>query len=303
MTNIFSTRFVVETADGKKRYKQVFTNNMNSKKEPVIEPCTDNWTKITFSPDLRRFKMSELDADIVALMSKRVYDVAGCNPTLKVYLNGVRLNIKSFKDYCNMYLNSSSHEGGAVQGIFETVNDRWEVAFAVSDSGFQQVSFVNSICTTRGGTHVNNVTDQIVTRLIAQVQKKSKNKSTIKPAKVKQHLWVFVRCLIENAAFDSQTKETLTTRATSFGSKCELSEAFFKTILSKTNVLDSIMDVFRNDQSKELSKTDGKKMGRITGMPKLEDANDAGTRYGKHCTLILTEGDSAKVIFRLPFVI
>ena len=32
------------------------------------------------------------------------------------------------------------------------------------------------------------------------------------------------------------------------------------------------------------------------GIPKLEDANDAGTRHSQDCTLILTEGDSAKTL-------
>lgn len=34
----------------------------------------------------------------------------------------------------------------------------------------------------------------------------------------------------------------------------------------------------------------------ITGLVKLEDANNAGTRNGSKCTLILTEGDSAKAL-------
>lgn len=42
------------------------------------------------------------------------------------------------------------------QLAYEKVNDRWEIAITVSDSGhFQQVSFVNSIATTKGGTHVS----------------------------------------------------------------------------------------------------------------------------------------------------
>lgn len=34
----------------------------------------------------------------------------------------------------------------------------------------------------------------------------------------------------------------------------------------------------------------------MTGVPKLEDANDAGTSKSLDCTLILTEGDSAKTL-------
>jgi DNA topoisomerase-2 len=44
-----------------------------------------------------------------------------------------------------------------------------------------------------------------------------------------------------------------------------------------------------------MSKTlSGKKERRLIGIPKLEDANDAGTKNAEKCTLILTEGDSAK---------
>jgi len=44
-----------------------------------------------------------------------------------------------------------------------------------------------------------------------------------------------------------------------------------------------------------MSKTlSGKKEKRLIGIPKLEDANEAGTKNAEKCTLILTEGDSAK---------
>lgn len=46
----------------------------------------------------------------------------------------------------------------------------------------------------------------------------------------------------------------------------------------------------------ELKKSDGKKRNRLSGIPKLDDANDAGTKKSEECTLILTEGDSAKAL-------
>ena len=54
-------------------------------------------------------------------------------------------------------------------------------------------------------------------------------------------------------------------------------------------------------QAKEEAKMErnlgpGKKKAKLTGIPKLEDANKAGTKEGKNCTLILTEGDSAKAL-------
>lgn len=40
----------------------------------------------------------------------------------------------------------------------------------------------------------------------------------------------------------------------------------------------------------------GGRRSRLTGIPKLDDANNAGTAKGKDCTLIITEGDSAKTV-------
>ena len=137
------------------------------------------------------------------------------------------------------------------------VNDRWEICVSLSDGQFQQVprsfeakgimsqlklqlretymvflffnqvSFVNSIATTKGGTHVDYITNQITNHIMNFVNKKNKN-ANIKAHNVKNYLWVFVNALIDNPAFDSQTKETLTLRQSSFGSKCELSQDFLK---------------------------------------------------------------------------
>lgn len=83
---------------------------MRSKSEPVITKCnkSENWTKVTFRPDLNKFNMIELEDDVVALMSKRVFDIAGClGKTVKVELNGKRIPVNSFTDYVNLYLNAA----------------------------------------------------------------------------------------------------------------------------------------------------------------------------------------------------
>lgn len=113
--------------------------------------------------------------------------------------------------------------------VYEKFGDRWEVAFAPSEGQFQQVSFVNSIATTKGGTHVEYITKQLVDGIIESISKKAKKQvTTIKPFTVKNHLWVFVNCLVENPAFDSQTKENMTLQAKKFGSKCTIGDAFLK---------------------------------------------------------------------------
>lgn len=169
LANIFSTEFVVETADGArsgKRYRQVFRDNMSKRSEPDVAACksSENWTRIAFKPDLPKFDMREgepLEADTVALMRKRVLDVAGVlGRGVKVLLNGERVPVRSFSEYVDLYLGPNSGEG-AVPRVAERVNGRWEVVVAATDGQFQQVSFVNSVCTIKGGTHVNAVVDQV----------------------------------------------------------------------------------------------------------------------------------------------
>ncbi|KAK3416892.1 hypothetical protein EUGRSUZ_H02633 [Eucalyptus grandis] len=301
LTNIFSTEFVIETADGKNglKYKQVFSKNMGVKGAPEIKACKagENWTKVSFKPDLAKFNMTHLEDDVVALMKKRVIDMAGClGKTVKVELNGKRVPVKTFAEYVGLYLKSASKNRpeASLPRIEETVNERWEVCVSLSEGQFQQVSFVNGIATIKGGTHVDYVTNQIANHVMSVVNKKNKN-ANLKAHHVKSHLWVFVNALIDNPAFDSQTKETLTLRQSSFGSKCELSDKFLQKV-AKSGIVESLLSWANFKQSKDLKKTDGSKRENLRGIPKLEDANDAGGRNSDKCTLILTEGDSAKAL-------
>lgn len=196
---------------------------MVDKSEPEIKDYNGehNYTKISFWPDLReeRFNMPNgLDNDIISLFTKRVYDVAGITPKeLKVYLNETRLEVKDFKSYVDLYFRSDEMKKEQLELAYEKDGERWEICATLSDGEFYQVSFVNSICTTLGGTHVNHVSDQIASYVQNLIKKR--NKKEIKPSQVKSYLWVFVNCQIVNPAFDSQTKDTLTTKPSKFGSK------------------------------------------------------------------------------------
>ncbi|KAG2523814.1 hypothetical protein JM16_002302 [Phytophthora kernoviae] len=256
---------------------------------------------------------------------------------LNVYLNGEKIAIKSFPQYVTMYPGPRSSEseketkdadeanpveddndsdfevsGAPVKTktkakakpsnitnngvIFEKANERWQVGVGLSDDGFQQVSFVNGICTTKGGQHVNYIADQITSKLVATLKKKNKGEA-VKPNYIKNHMIVYVSALIDNPAFDSQTKETLTTRPAHFGSTITLSDKFLKQV-EKSGMVERILSFAAFKQTAELRRkgSGGGKKSRLTGIPKLDDANHAGTAKGKDCTLILTEGDSAKTV-------
>ncbi|XP_045623508.1 DNA topoisomerase 2-alpha isoform X1 [Procambarus clarkii] len=300
LCNIFSTKFIVETSskEYKKSFKQTWGNNMSKASEPRIKDFTgEDYTKITFSPDLAKFKMEALTADMVALMSRRAYDIAASSRGVKVFLNGKRIPVKNFKDYVDLYIKDKVDDAdNPIKAMYENVNERWEVAVALSDKGFQQMSFVNSIATTKGGRHIDYVTDMIVKNLTEALKKKNKSGVQIKPFQIKNHMWVFVNCLIVNPTFDSQTKENMTLQAKNFGSKCTLSEKFINNVI-KCGIVESVMAWAKFKQQAQLqSKCASKKQTKLKGIPKLEDANDAGTKFSSDCTLILTEGDSAKTL-------
>ncbi|KAG7090763.1 hypothetical protein E1B28_009848 [Marasmius oreades] len=324
LTNIYSLEFTIETADKntQKKYKQTWTSNMTNCGKPKITNNArgEEWTRVIFKPDLKRFGMDKIDEDTASLLRKRVYDMAGTVKDVKVYLNNEKLKIKGFKQYVEMYLNSVSAEaaensGGAVQPkqtIIYEQSKRWEFAFAVSEGTFMHVSFANSISTTKGGTHVNYVADQLAKSLITAISKKNKG-AAVKAAQIKNYMWIFVNSLIENPTFDSQTKETLTLPASKFGTKPTITDDFVKKV-QKSPIVENILNWAKFKADQQIKKTDGTKRNRsvlscklplrlrglishrLTGLPKLSDANNAGTKYAKDCTLILTEGDSAKAL-------
>uniref|UniRef100_A0A8C7PH93 DNA topoisomerase 2 n=1 Tax=Oncorhynchus mykiss TaxID=8022 RepID=A0A8C7PH93_ONCMY len=298
LCNIFSTKFTVETAckEYKHSFKQTWQNNMGKTSDSKIKFFDgDDFTCVTFQPDLSKFKMEKLDKDIVALLTKRAYDIAGSCKGVKVMLNGKKLPVTGFRSYVDLYVKDKLDEVGvALKVVNESVNERWEVCLTMSEKGFQQISFVNSIATTKGGRHIDYVVDQIVAKLIEVVKKKNKAGVSVKPFQVKNHIWVFVNALIENPTFDSQTKENMTLQTKSFGSKCPLSEKFIRAA-TNCGIVESILNWVKFKAQTQLNKKcSSVKYSKIKGIPKLDDANDAGGKHSSECTLILTEGDSAK---------
>lgn len=306
LCNIFSTEFTVETQDGKhaKRYKQTWTENMENKgKAKITTNKAADFTRVTFSPDFKRFGMSGMDDDLQALIYRRIYDLAGTVKGVNVFLNGNKIKVPNFQKYIEMYTKAINRERGVEDGGEKNPNNkvivddstghpRWEVGFAVSDGSFQHVSFVNNIATTSGGSHVNYVADQICTKLLDVVKKKNKQGTSLKLNQIRNHIFLFVNCLIENPAFTSQTKEQLTTKPSHFGSKCIVTDDFLKKI-AKTEAVENILHFAQQKADQVMAKSDGNRRSRMSN-PKLVDANLAGTKHGHECTLILTEGDSAK---------
>jgi DNA gyrase/topoisomerase IV subunit B len=293
--NIFSEWFEVETVDRVRKliYKQRFETNMSVVLKPTISKYSKKpYTSIKFKPDLAKFKIQSLSDEMMDMFVKRVYDVCAVTDNdISVYLNDTKLEYKNFEKYVDLYIGSKDEH----TRVYEKINDRWEIVASYNDfNGFDQISFVNGVWTIRGGKHVEYILNQIVKKLSEMILKKNKN-ANIKPQNIRDNIILFVRSTIVNPSFDSQSKETLTTPISKFGSKAEVSDKFIEK-LYKTGIAEKVMEICEMNNNKDLKKTDGKKRSVIKGIPKLDDANWAGTNKSKECTLILTEGDSAKTM-------
>lgn len=297
LTNIYSKHFTVKTVDSKnhKKYEQHFYDNMKKKDEAIIKSVskdTESYTKISFIPDYERFGLKKgITDDIVALFKKRVYDIVACaNRPISVYLNDEQIKIETFGDYVKMFYDTDD-----VQLVYNRINDRWKIGVVYNhEDGFTHMSFVNGIWTfsQSGGTHVNHVVEQVVKGLSKYIKDNYKDVN-VKNSQLKESLSVYIDCMIEDPEFGSQTKETLTTKASDFAVKCDVPESFIQS-LAKTGIVDDAVAFAKAKEQLELKKTDGKKTKRIMNKPKLEDALWAGTAKSKECRLIITEGDSAK---------
>lgn len=287
ITNIFSILFKVETADGKKKFVMQWSDNMKKASSASVVKSTLHFTKITYIPDLERFGMTTITDDDIKLIEKRIYEIAGCNPKLNMYFQGKRIQLKSFKDYCNMYVKDENL-------IYED-NKKWQVGVALSPSGtFQQVSYVNSVYTYDGGTHCDYVLNQITSLLREKISKKCK--CDILPGQIKNHIMLFVNATIIRPSFSSQTKEKLITNQKDFGTDIKLSDKFLMSVY-KSEITQSVMDwvTKKAEADEKAAVRNANKMLSKVKISKLVDAKGSDRRK---CTLMLCEGDSPMAGFR-----
>jgi DNA topoisomerase-2 len=300
--NIYSKSFTLETVDAERKlsYIQEFKDNMSIKTDPKIKSCSKKpYTRVTFTPDYERFKIFKkseeddvLTDDLYGLFTKRCYDLCALtDPSVTVWLNDTKLVYKTFERYVDLYLGPKSDKFR----VYEKINDRWEIVISFTDKiGLEQVSFVNGIWTMKGGKHVDYIVNQVANKLCEMIAKKRKNVD-VKPNHVKNYLMVFVKSTIDNPGFDSQSKNSLTTLVSKFGSKADVSEKLIEK-LYKSDIIDHILNLCDKNAQILNKKSDGKKQNKIRGLPKLDDANWAGTNKSKECSLLLVEGDSAKTM-------
>jgi len=285
LTNIFSREFRIRTCDGANAFEQVFSNNMRSRGEPRVIPWKANFTEISYTPDIARFEMSSIDNDHIEMMRRRCIDLAACNPKLKISFNNTKYTFKDFSSYCKLYVDNIIYES----------KGRWSVGIAPADGSLKQASFVNSVETRDGGTHVDHVSQQIIEWIREKIRKK--HKIELRPSELRNHFFFFVQADIVNPAFSSQTKEKLITEARDFGSKFEASDVMLKAVFESEitqRILDWATQKNLADERKQL-----RELNKNLSKDKVPNLIDAKARtFRNQCSLALFEGQSAQSAFR-----
>lgn len=280
LVSVFSTKFIIDCCDEKKKYKQIIKNNMREITKPTIKDSNDkSYTSITYYPELSRFKFDKIDDDSKSLMIKRCLDIAVYNPKIRVIVNGKTLPIKSVKDYIKMHLSDDT------ELFYEKLENGWEVGIAKSPSEqFEQVSIVNGINTYRGGTHVSYISNQLSKDIADSFSKKIKASWM----DVKNKMFLFLISQIPNPEFDTQTKENLTKYISKEIHKgCQVSQNIIKKIM-KSEIVESILYALELKEKEEL-----RKLQKSQQKAKIEKLVDANSKDRSKCQLFIFEGDSA----------
>jgi len=281
LTNIFSKKFEIETANGHKYYKQIFENSMQIKHKPKIKDSSDNYTIITFEPNYDYFKISEESKHFLPiLIEKRVKDLAFAYPEITFYFGKEKINTSSLKKFLH-----SIHE------VYEySESDSARLGLFYSDTDFQQISFVNGADCKRGGTHIDYVTNIIVDYIRTFLKKK--HKLEVKPTDIKTKLFIILSLRMNNPAFDSQSKERMiTTPSNGFKQTLDslLTKKFLDLICKNEEIILPIVEAYKLKQQVK----DNIELKKLNQQKKKVRIDKYYPAVKEQKYLVLAEGDSA----------
>ena len=287
LTNVFSDPgigFTVEGVDPScgKKLVQTWTNNMQDTSGPKVtsSKVKSGYTKVTWKPDFPRFGLKGYTSDIIKLYTRFVVDAAMLTK-VPVYLNGIRVPVKSLIEYVGLYPGVEKTESILLKGKTS------EAVLIPSHNKPLTVSFVNGVFTKLGGQHVDAWSEAIFRPLLAKFQKKDGPAFTVKD--LKPFFSLFVIATVDRPEFDSQDKNKLEAPVLPVNA---IKAKDVNTIM-KWSTAEDVRDMLRSKELLVLKKAERrqKKFVKIDG---LDGANNAGTKHSQDCTLILCEGLSAK---------
>lgn len=306
ITNVWSTQYEVNTADGKNSYHQTWSNNMNINDDLEIKKCTkkDHYTETKFKLDFKRLHETIdtcFSEDFINIIEKRCIDAAAANVGLNVHFSYTdndkviresEWHFKTFDEYIELFTDYVDTE--QMLKFSDSIMQVW----VFPDNGIN-VGFVNGAECSRG-THIRAVRNEINNAISAYLL--SKEKIDITPKNVDGKYSMFCTFHVNNPSYDSQTKECLTTVVEKFSNDSKYTfkvpDAFIKNVL-KSEIVDIVIDWYKQkcevEDQKTLRKLNRQAKTKIRNNDKFIDANSKRTADRE---LWIFEGDSARAGFR-----
>lgn len=302
LCNVFSSYFEIESADGKNMFHRSWSNNMKTLNNDLkITKCgkRTHYTQTRFKLDFSRFdtELKTFDDDFVNIIHKRCIDAAAANPGLKVIFNGSGEDIiwkfKKFDEYIDLYSNLLN-----IDDKIPFENDLC-TAWIFPDSSVD-IGFVNGAECSKG-THMRGLRNEINQAVVDYITKKDKIKD-LTTRGVDNKYSVFININISNPAYDSQTKDTLTTPIEKFSKdekiKWEVNDKFLNKIV-KSEIVALVRDWYKQKSIVEDERA-LRKINRETnkGLKRPDKYITCSSKVRINKQLFIFEGDSARSGFR-----
>jgi DNA topoisomerase-2 len=302
LCNVFSAFFEIESADGKNEFHRSWSNNMEKLNNDLkVTKCgkKTHYTQTRFKLDFSRFEtdLNTFDDDFINIIHKRCIDAAAANPGLTVIFNcggeDIEWKFKKLDEYIDLYSNILN-----VADKIPFENDLC-TALIFPDSSVD-VGFVNGAECSKG-THMRALRQEINQAVVDYISKKDKIKD-LTTRGVDNKYSVFININVSNPAYDSQTKDTLTTPIEKFSKdekiKWEVNDKFLNKII-KSEIVALVRDWYKQKTAAEDEKA-LRKINRETnkGLKRPDKYITCSSRKKNDRQLWIFEGDSAKAGFR-----
>lgn len=296
--NAWSKKFSVVCCDASsgKKFEQTWHDNLSHSDPARVTKHTGkrSSTTVKFLPDYKRLNMNieqGMEDNVFEALCSKVYDVCVCTRSgVGVWLNEKKLSVNSLQSYAVSLGGEGPFAQDAVTSEDGSVTFRVCLAQRGLDSDPDVVAFVNGIrCCS--GTHVEMVWRQ-VSHIVNTMKSKNRREGgdvSIKPQHIKSESILVINTSICNPEFESQTKQTLTTPCKNFDFIWHPSSAFSNNL---SKIAERAIRNAKGTEQKALEKGTKVSKGPVI-VDKLDDAIFAG-KNGEDCTLLVTEGDSAK---------
>lgn len=305
VTNSHCKVFTVTTQHPKSKnfFEQTWTDGMRHESDPVIRKMTTKdptygFVRVYFEPDFEELGIKKIEKDVIDLFKTRVYDVAGfIKPNITVYFNNEKVPIKDFNDYSNLFFGEETPR--VLLQIKNPDNKKFfsfQLAIAPSDEGFKCHTIVNGL-KPNDGTHVRHVIQEKLGKLMVAEAKRRNKDGTYQPAMFRDHIFAVFIIDIVKPEFGSQKKTEFTSKPSSWGFELKFPKSFLDKLKgSEMGIVDSMIQLNAFKQARAFKRQTNTKTSRVgrVSIEKLDDAINAKNPRTSDCTLILTEGDSAK---------